>query len=87
MRGNPTRMPTPGSSRSCPTALRRVARSHPEGKLTQADAPWSAFHRRPLRCSIGLQESDMAEWATMRSALTWLFNLIMAGIMRETSRG
>jgi AcrR family transcriptional regulator len=68
-------------------ALRRGSIAIPEGKLElYAQTLWSAFHGI-VALHIGLQGETWVEWATMEERVDLLFNLIMAGIMRETSRG
>ena len=68
-------------------ALRQGAIAIPDGKLElYAQTLWSAFHGI-VALHIGLQGETWVEWATMEERVDLLFNLIMAGIMRETSRG
>lgn len=67
-------------------ALRHGSISIPEGKLElYAQTLWSAFHGI-VSLHIGLQGESWVEWATMEERVDLLFNLLMAGIMRETTK-
>ena len=87
VRGNPDKDAYAWIIKVMSDALRRGSIAIPEGKLElYAQTLWSAFHGIGS-LHIGLQGETWVEWATMEERVDLLFNLIMAGIMRETSRG
>ncbi|MFO1381597.1 MAG: TetR/AcrR family transcriptional regulator [Chitinivorax sp.] len=87
VRGNPDKDAYAWIIKVMSDALRRGSIAIPEGKLElYAQTLWSAFHGI-VALHIGLQGETWVEWATMEERVDLLFNLIMAGIMRETSRG
>ncbi len=87
VRGNPDKDTYAWIIKVMSDALRRGSIAIPEGKLElYAQTLWSAFHGI-VALHIGLQGETWVEWATMEERVDLLFNLIMAGIMRETSRG
>ena len=66
-------------------ALRQGAIAIPDGKLElYAQTLWSAFHGL-ISLHIGLSGEPWVEWASMDERVDLMFNLLMVGVIKETS--
>lgn len=87
VRGNPDRDAYAWITKVMSDALREGAISIPEGKLAlHVQTLWGAFHGL-IALHIGLQGEHWVEWVPMEERVDLMFNLLMAGILREMVQG